>query len=62
MIPPDTFGRLIGHLNEEYIGLPHEPKSLRVAEKTKFGESNVVELFTKDGFWGGRKGEMNHEG
>jgi hypothetical protein len=61
MMSPDVTDRIIGKLNDESISLPYSGrKYLVVGEKTKFGESHAVDLFTNDdvAIWGGRTGEM----
>jgi hypothetical protein len=60
MMPPDEAGRIVGYLNDEYIGLPYDRRYLVVGKTIKFGDSQAVDLATNDevGLWGGRKGEM----
>ena len=60
IIPPDIAGRISGDNGSESIGLPYDRRDIVVGEKTKFSETNAVDLMTHDdvGIWGGRKGEM----
>jgi len=60
MMPQEAAGRIVGYVNDEYIGLPYDRRYLVVGKTIKFGDNRAVDLVTSDdvGIWGGRQGEM----
>jgi len=60
MMPQEAAGRIVGYVNDEYIGLPYDRRYLVVGKTIKFGDNQAVDLVTSDdvGIWGGTKGEM----
>ena len=61
MYPPEASGRIIGHYNNEFIGLPYMKTDMVVGKKETFSEDNATDLFLENddnGFYGGRQGGM----
>ncbi|SRR5260221_5678889 len=59
-MPLDFQDKIHGFYKEESISLPYDRSYLKVGKKIQFGENHVALLFTNDndGFFDGRKGEM----
>lgn len=60
MYLPEASSRIIGHYNDEYIGLPYSENDIVVGKKVTFSQHNATDLSIAgdDNTYAGRQGEM----
>jgi hypothetical protein len=59
MMPPEAAGRIVGHYENEYIGLPYSKTDMVVGKKISIDEDNAVDLSLNDGcLYTNTKGEI----